>query len=108
MTGWPQSVQVAANTSRTSSGCSASARATPGRPLRTLRPRSGRFSFWLADGGREEFLGVLGGPLSCCSSSAMRACNLNNLEAVVAEEAVRRPDLPVEVFAADEHRLGLK
>ena len=30
------------------------------------------------------------------------------LEAVVAEEAERRPDLPVEVFATDEHRLGLK
>src|SRR5687768_15738979 len=27
---------------------------------------------------------------------------------VVAEEAARRPDLPVEVWATDEHRLGLK
>lgn len=26
----------------------------------------------------------------------------------VAEEAARRPDLPVEIFATDEHRLGLK
>src|SRR5215207_1732407 len=30
------------------------------------------------------------------------------LDEVVAEEAARRPDLPVEVFAIDEHRLGLK
>src|SRR6185295_7988078 len=30
------------------------------------------------------------------------------LKTVVAEEAARRPDLPVEVFATDEHRLGLK
>src|SRR3982751_4061637 len=30
------------------------------------------------------------------------------LDAVVAEEAARRPDLPLEVFATDEHRLGLK
>src|ERR1041384_3844361 len=30
------------------------------------------------------------------------------LDEVVAEEAARRPDLPVEVFATDEHRLGLK
>jgi transposase len=30
------------------------------------------------------------------------------LAATVAEEAARRPDLPVEIFATDEHRLGLK
>src|SRR3954453_11259298 len=33
---------------------------------------------------------------------------LKKLDEVVAEEAARRPDLPVEVFATDEHRLGLK
>src|SRR5829696_4286034 len=30
------------------------------------------------------------------------------LDEVAAQEAARRPDLPVEVFATDEHRLGLK
>ena len=31
-----------------------------------------------------------------------------NLEDAVAEEAAKHPDRPVEVFASDEHRLGLK
>ncbi len=31
-----------------------------------------------------------------------------NLEGAVAEEAAKHPERPVEVFASDEHRLGLK
>src|SRR6185503_12185405 len=37
-----------------------------------------------------------------------RKLSIKKLDEVVAEEAARRPDLPVEVFATDEHRLGLK
>src|SRR5829696_6191421 len=41
--------------------------------------------------------------------SASQLCrSRKKLDEVVAEEAARRPDLPVEVFATDEHRLGLK
>src|SRR5215218_3243145 len=43
------------------------------------------------------------------SGHASQLCRRRKkLDEVVAEEAARRPDLPVEVFATDEHRLGLK
>jgi hypothetical protein len=55
------------------SGCSASARATPGWPGRGFFGRSGRFGFWPFDGGRLELSGVLGGPPSRASSAVIRA-----------------------------------
>src|SRR4051795_7879985 len=36
------------------------------------------------------------------------ARHLKKLAAVVAEEAAKHPDTPVEVWATDEHRIGLK
>ena len=46
------------------SGCSLSARLTPGRPPRRDFTRSGRFAFWPFEGGVLELSGVLGGALS--------------------------------------------
>src|SRR3954467_8746124 len=37
-----------------------------------------------------------------------RARHLKKLATVVAEEAAKHPDTPVEVWATDEHRIGLK
>jgi hypothetical protein len=57
------------------SGCSLSARLTPGRPPRRDFTRSGRFAFWPFEGGVLELSGVLGGALSLDSNSAIRAIN---------------------------------
>ena len=57
------------------SGCSLSARLTPGRPPRRDFTRSGRFAFWPFEGGVLELSGVLGGALSLASNSAIRAIN---------------------------------
>src|SRR5271167_3506755 len=70
---FPQPGQVSANTSRTSSGASASLRATPGRPLRGFFSFPARFAFSPFDGGSEELPGVLGGTLRRASNSATRA-----------------------------------
>ena len=52
------------------SGCSLSARATPGRLGRGgFLAGSGRFGFWPFEGGRLELSGVFGGAASLASSS---------------------------------------
>jgi transposase len=42
------------------------------------------------------------------SATPEEAAALKKLEAIAAEEAAKHPARPVEVFASDEHRLGLK
>src|SRR5271166_4396726 len=58
------------------SGWGASARNTPGLPLRFFAARrSARLGLRACEGGVEELSGVLGGPPSLASSSAMRRVN---------------------------------
>src|SRR5712671_1422195 len=58
------------------SGLGTSARDTPGRPLRFFAARrSARLGLRACEGGVDELSGVLGGPPSLASSSAMRRVN---------------------------------
>ena len=68
--------QAASVASMILSGCSAKARATPGRPPRGFFVRSGRFDFWPFEGGKLELSGVLPGTASLASSSATRALRM--------------------------------
>jgi hypothetical protein len=68
--------QRSARLSTIRSGLSASARKTPGRPLRFFAARrSVRLALRPWDGGTEELSGVLGGWPSLASSSATRRAN---------------------------------
>ena len=80
--------------------------ALDGQPARARRPRPAA-GLGGAQGGRLVDPGAA--PPAPAGRDARGAGGVQKkLAAAVAEEAARRPGKPVEAFAADEHRVGLK
>src|SRR5215470_11620037 len=87
--------------------CGRAARSHIGWPANSAWPKlacsvDGKHSRRLAGRSSRRFLGT------CRPQAQRRKRLIRKLADTVAEEATKHPDKPIEVWAEDEHRLGLK